>query len=95
MNKSRSKKRHTRTIYGRGEKALTPTLAPANDVLEQQVMLAILESRLNGQQKRIADNEVFIKLLKQEHVELRKLVKDIRTAYFQAIAPKPGPPEKK
>jgi hypothetical protein len=58
-------------------------------MLDRQQMLASLENRLNGQQKRISDNEAFIVLLKKEALKLRKLVDDLRAAYFQNLAPRP------
>jgi hypothetical protein len=89
MSKPRKK-----PIHGNGASALTPMIPPANDELERQAMLGILESRANAQQKRIADLERFIAVLKRESVQQRKAIADVRQAYFQSIALKPNTEKK-
>jgi hypothetical protein len=82
-----------RSIYGSGSGALTPTL-PTNeaaDMLDRQQLLGNLENKLNAQQKRIADNERFIKVMKKEATEMRKLITNLRAAYFENITLRPAP----
>ena len=73
---------------------LTPTIPPANEELERQSTLAIMESRLNGQQSRIADQENFFKVIKRENAALRKQVADLRAAYFLNLTLRPNKDDK-
>lgn len=57
---------------------MTPIAAPSvNQRYVQNAQIAHLESRLNGQQKRIADNENFIKkILAELHLQ-REAIKNM------------------
>jgi hypothetical protein len=97
MSKKKRSNKRPRSLYGGGDGALTP-MPPATEemqMLERQQLLASLENKLNAQQKRINDHERHFLILKQENAELRKLVANVRLAYLQNLAPRPGPAEKK
>ena len=62
-----------RTIYGSGSSALTPE----QPYKFQSAQIASLETRLNGQQKRIEDQENFIARLLRELHTLRVAIADM------------------
>lgn len=83
-----------KSIHGKGAGALTPYLPAGNELLEQQTTLALLESRVNGQQSRLHDCDRFIDVLKRENAALRILAKNLRDAIFENLTMRPSPAEK-
>ena len=83
------KAQHEKSLYTNRTKAITPTPKPPAregfDILEQQATLAILEGRLNGQQKRIHDQQRHADVLHREHKALHKQVKDLQAIYVAML----------
>ena|ERR1039458_4899028 len=86
-----SKPVRSKSLHGDGVNALTPQSSDTSPFPKgyriQSAQIAALEVRLNGQQKRIADQEKFIRQLKKETRLLRALFHETPSALGAILTP--------